>query len=662
VIELAGRRIAIANRGEIAVRIAATCRRLGAVPILLLGEPDLSGFAARRVGRVELVGEAGSELDVDRVIEAAQRARAAFLHPGYGFLSERAGLAAACDAAGIRFVGPAAATLQLCGDKLATRAAAVRAGAPVLPASPPLGDDADGWLTAAREVGYPLLVKPAGAGGGRGLRRVAAEAALIEAVEASRRESTAAGAGAPVYLERELVDARHVEAQVAAARGRILVLGDRDCSLQRRSQKVIEEAPAPNIDDATRRRLHEHAAQIAAEVGLQGIATCEFLLDGDGTLAFLEVNPRIQVEHPVTEAVTGIDLVAWQLAIAADGPLPEAAPLPRGHAIEARVYADDPAAGFFPAPGRLSTVAWPAGPGLRVDAGYASGDEVPAAYDPLLAKVIAHGVDRPAAMATLRDALLDTKVTGVPTNVPWLIDLLDNEAMAAGRATTRTAGDVPPKAAGAIVADGHPSPPLVAAIAQTLDRSDAQPADPWAAIGPFRIAGAATLTFHGDDWEEHASVRRAGTAWEMTTAGATVPLRWWRDTTGVWTIAAGERVVRLAIVERGDGIEVAGHGGRWLVHAGARPTGDVARRERAGDGRVRAPLPGKVLALQVAVGDRVTRDQPLVTLGAMKMELVSTAPVAGVVERVACEVDQLVTTDDILVEIRGDELEPPGLS
>ena len=662
--QLSGQRVAVANRCEIAVRIAATCRRLGAVPILLLGEPDLAGFAACRVGRVEVVGEAGSELDVGRVIEAAQRARAAFLHPGYGFLSERADLAAACDAANIRFVGPSAATLQLCGDKLATRAAAVRAGAPVLPASPPLGDNADGWLAAARAVGYPLLVKPAGAGGGRGLRRVAAEAALTEAVEASRRESAAAGAGALVYLERELVDARHVEAQVAAAAtgGRILVLGDRDCSLQRRSQKVIEEAPAPNIDDATRRRLHEHAAQIAAEVGLQGIATCEFLLGGDGTLAFLEVNPRIQVEHPVTEAVTGIDLVAWQLAIAAGGRLPEAAPLPRGHAIEARVYAEDPGVGFFPAPGRLSTVAWPGGPGLRVDAGYASGDEVPAAYDPLLAKIIAHGVDRPAAMATLRDALLDTQVTGVPTNVSWLIDLLDSEAMAAGRATTGTAGDVPPGAAGAIVADGHPSPPLVAAIAQTLDRSDEHPADPWAAIGPFRIAGAATLTFHGEGWQEHASVRRAGTAWEMTTAGATVPLRWWRDAAGVWTIAAGERVVRLAIVERGDGIEVAGHGGRWLVHAGARPIGDVARSERAGDGRVRAPLPGKVLALQVAVGDRVARDQPLVTLGAMKMELVSTAPVAGVVERVACQVDQLVTTDDILVVIRSDEIDPAASS
>jgi acetyl/propionyl-CoA carboxylase alpha subunit len=662
VIELGGRRVAIANRGEIAVRIAATCRRLGAVPVLLLGEPDLEGYAARQVGRVEPVGEAGAELDVDRVIAAARHADADFLHPGYGFLSERAELAAASDAAGIRFVGPSAATLRLCGDKLATRAAAVRAGAPVLPASLPLEDDPAGWLVAARDVGYPLLVKPAGAGGGRGLRRVAEEAALIEAVEASRRESTAAGAGALVYLERELAGARHVEAQVAAAEGRVLILGDRDCSLQRRSQKVIEEAPAPDIDDETRRRLHDHASGIAAEVGLRGIATCEFLVGGDGTLAFLEVNPRIQVEHPVTEAVTGVDLVAWQLAIAAGGALPDAVPPPRGHAIEARVYAEDPAAGFFPAPGQLRTVGWPAGPGLRVDAGYATNDEVPAAYDPMLAKIIAYGADRPTALATLRDALLDTLVTGVPTNVPWLIDLLDNAAMADGRATTGTVGDVPPRSAGAVVADGGPSPPLLAAIAQTLDRSDRRPDDPWAAIGPFRISGPATLTFHGEGWEAQASIRRAGNAWEVTVSGVTVPLRWWRDAAGVWTIAAGERVLRLAIVERDDGIEVAGHGGRWLVHPGPRPTADVAHRERAGDGRVRAPLPGKVLALHAATGDHVARDQPLVTLGAMKMELVSTAPVDGVVERVACQVDQLVTTDDLLVEIRRDEIEPAASS
>ncbi len=646
---VAGQRVAIANRGEIAVRIAATCRRLGAVPILLLGEPDLDGFAARQVGRVETVGEAGSEFDVNRVVGAARRAGAAFLHPGYGFLSERAALAEACDEAGIRFVGPSPSTLRLCGDKLATRAAAERAGAPLLPASPPLGDEPAAWEEAARAVGYPLLVKPAGAGGGRGLRRVADEVSLREAVSASRRESASSGAGESVYLERELVDARHVEVQVAADGQRTLVLGDRDCSLQRRNQKVIEEAPAPNIDAEIRRNLHDHARRIAEEVGLRGIATCEFLLGADGTLAFLEVNPRIQVEHPVTELVTGVDLVEWQLLIAAGGRLPQRpVPEPRGHAIEARIYAEDPWAGFFPAAGKLATVSWPALPDIRIDAGYASEDVIPAAYDPMLAKVVAHGADRETAVAALRAALLDTIAAGVPTNLPWLIDLLDFPAMREGRATTRTAGEVQPTMP-------DRSPALLAAVAHALDRSRGNAADPWSAIGPFRTSGTATLTFHGDGWEERVGVRRTGIGWEISRDGASTSIHWWRDPAGVWTIAAGEIVARVAVIEREDGIEVCGKGGRWLVRSGARPLAEVGRRQRPSDGRVRAPLPAKVLRVHTEVGERVEQGQPLVTLSAMKMEFVCEAPASGVVETVSCLADDLVAADQLLVELRTSE-------
>ncbi len=646
---VAGQRVAIANRGEIAVRIAATCRRLGAVPILLLGEPDLDGFAARQVGRVETVGEAGSEFDVNRVVGAARRAGAAFLHPGYGFLSERAALAEACDEAGIRFVGPSPSTLRLCGDKLATRAAAERAGAPLLPASPPLGDEPAAWEEAARAVGYPLLVKPAGAGGGRGLRRVADEVSLREAVSASRRESASSGAGESVYLERELVDARHVEVQVAADGQQTLVLGDRDCSLQRRNQKVIEEAPAPNIDAEIRRNLHDRARRIAEEVGLRGIATCEFLLGADGTLAFLEVNPRIQVEHPVTELVTGVDLVEWQLLVAAGSCLPQRpVPEPRGHAIEARIYAEDPWAGFFPAAGKLATVSWPALPDIRIDAGYASEDVIPAVYDPMLAKVVAHGADRETAVAALRAALLDTIAAGVPTNLPWLIDLLDFPAMREGRATTRTAGEVQPTMS-------DRSPALLAAVAHALDRSRGNAADPWSAIGPFRTSGTATLTFHGDGWEERVGVRRTGIGWEISRDGASTSIHWWRDPAGVWTIAAGEIVARVAVIEREDGIEVCGKGGRWLVRSGARPLAEVGRRQRPSDGRVRAPLPAKVLRVHTEVGERVEQGQPLVTLSAMKMEFVCEAPASGVVETVSCLADDLVAADQLLVELRTSE-------
>jgi acetyl-CoA/propionyl-CoA carboxylase biotin carboxyl carrier protein len=643
---LDGKRVAIANRGEIAVRIAATCGRLGAVPIVLLGEPDLEGYAARQIGRVEVVGPAGSELDVERVVAAARRAHAEFLHPGYGFLSERAALAESCGAAGIHFVGPSAATLRLCGDKLATRNAAAGANVPVLPASAPLGDDPSSWIEAARAVGYPLLVKPAEAGGGRGLRRVADEEELVEAVATSRRESASSGAGETVYLERELVEPRHVEVQVVADGARVVALGDRDCSLQRRHQKVIEEAPAPNVDERTRRALHEHARKIAGAVGLQGIATCEFLLGADGTIAFLEVNPRIQVEHPVTELVTGVDLVEAQLLIAAGASLPfEAAPSPRGHAIEARVYAEDPWHGFFPAAGTLTAVSWPVGPGVRVDAGYATGDTVAAAYDAMLAKIVAHGPDRDAALGTLRSALSETVVAGVPSNLPWLIDLLDDGRVKTGRATTRTAGEVAPVMPERTMA-------LLAATARTLDRSRSAATDPWSAIGPFRLSGATTLAFHGQDWEERVTVDRTSRGWELVIGGEPMPLRWWRDSAGIWTIAGGERVARLAVVDRGDALEICGDGGRWLVRPGPRPSVAATRKARTSDGRVKAPLPGKVLRISVEVGDRVEVGQPVVALSAMKMELVCEAPAAGIVDSVFCRVDQIVAADDVMAVIR----------
>jgi acetyl-CoA/propionyl-CoA carboxylase, biotin carboxylase, biotin carboxyl carrier protein len=641
---IAGARVAIANRGEIAVRIAATCRRLGATPILLLGEPDLDGYAARQVGRIELIGEAGSELDVARVIAAARRVHADLLHPGYGFLSERAELAVACDSGDIRFVGPSAETLQLCGDKIATRAAAERAGVPVLAASPPLDNDPQQWIAAANELGFPLLVKPAEAGGGRGLRFVADESSLVDAVAASHREGGSTGV---VYLERALIAPRHIEVQVAGDGDQVIAVGDRDCSLQRRHQKVIEEAPAPNVDDQTRTALHDNARRIAAEVGLRGIATCEFLLGEDETLAFLEVNPRIQVEHPVTELVTGIDLVEWQLRIAAGESLPEANLEPRGHAIEARVYAEDPAHAFIPSAGKLSVVSWPARPDIRVDAGYASSDVVPTSYDPMLAKVIAHGSDRVSAIEALRVSLRETIVAGLPTNVPWLIDLLNHDAMRAGRASTQTANDVPQTMPDRELA-------VAAAVAHTLNRSQTATSDPWTAVGPLRLSGTATLMFHASDWVERLGVRPGGSGWELVRDEIVTPLHWWRDELGIWTVALGDDIGRFGVAVDDDTIEVAGNGGRWLMQPGRRTSGESTRRQRTSDGRVHAPLPAKVLLIHAAEGDHVQTGQPLVTLSAMKIELVCEAPVAGTVESINCEVDQLVDAGDLLVGLKGD--------
>lgn len=646
-----GSRVVIANRGEIAIRIAATCRRLGAIPILLLGEPDTESFAARQVGRVEIIGPAGSEFDVDLVIAAAKRARADFLHPGYGFLSERAALAEACAQAGIVFVGPSPETLLLCGDKLATRNAATGAGVPVLPASSSLDDDPQQWIAAARAVGFPLLVKPAGAGGGRGLRRVADEAGLIDAIQASRRESASSGAGSVVYLEWELFDPRHVEVQVAGDGSRTLALGDRDCSVQRRHQKVIEEAPAPNLDPDLRRHLHQYAERIGEATGLRGIATCEFLLGADGFLAFLEVNPRIQVEHPVTELVTCLDLVEWQLRIASGEPLPiDATPAVRGHAIEARVYAEDPWNGFFPASGKLNMVSWPVRPDIRVDAGYATGDTIPNSYDPLVAKIISRGSDRDAAVAALEIALQETVVAGIPTNIPWLCNLLQNAEVRAGVATTKTAGEVPP------TQPDH-FPALLGALALTLDGSESAETDPWSAVGPWRQLGTAPLIFHGETWEESVIVNRTQTGWEALHNHTTTPLHWWRDSNGIWTITAADSVMKMSVIKRGQDIEVTGHGGRWLVRHGPKPARRSDRFQRSHDGRVRAPLPARVLGIHVSVGDLVERAQPLVTITAMKIEMICEAPATGIVDSISCRIDELVDSDEIMITLRVAEIE-----
>ena len=643
---LGGQRVAIANRGEIAIRIAVTVRRFGGIPVALLGEPDLEGMAARQIGIVEPLGPAGSELNVDIVVAAAKRAGARFLHPGYGFLSERAELAQACIAAGITFVGPSPETLSLCGDKLETRAAADRARVPVLPATDALGEDPDEWLALANDIGYPMLVKPSGAGGGRGLRQVADADSLLDAIQASRREGATSGSPGVVYLERELVDPRHIEVQLAAGGGIAIALGDRDCSLQRRHQKVIEEAPAPNLDLDVRRTLHDSAVRLAREVGLNGIATCEFLLGAGNEVAFLEINPRIQVEHPVTELVTGIDLVEWQLRIALGEPVPVCAtPHPRGHAIEARVYAEDPARGFLPSAGTLDVASWPYRQGVRVDAGYGQGDDVPTTYDAMLAKVVAHAADRAAATTLLGQALGETVLSGVTTNLSWLRDLLAHDAFGQGMATTATAVRVPASPSLAEGAD-------LAALAHLLTSGDAEPDGAWAALGAWRQHGPAAITLHTDEWERRYRVERDGHAWRVTVDGMAHPVRWWRGPDRVWTIAHGEEVRRYATASLPGGIAVTPGGGRTVTFTvGPRAVAAGSPRRQSGTGDVRAPMPGRVVNILVAVGDEVEVGQAVAVLTAMKMELTCGAPMAGVVSAVHCAVDEIIPADYELVTI-----------
>jgi acetyl-CoA/propionyl-CoA carboxylase biotin carboxyl carrier protein len=428
-------RVLVANRGEIAVRIIRAAHELGMSAVAVYSDADAGAPHVRAADEAVRIGPATpseSYLSIDRVVAAARSSAAQAIHPGYGFLSEQPGLALACRDAGIAFVGPRPETLAGLGDKLAARRAASKAGVPVVPgtlepAPVDRADDLGRVLAAADEVGWPLLVKAAAGGGGRGMRQVDRPRELPEALAAASREAEAAFGDGSVYLERLIVGARHVEVQLLGdEQGKIVALGERDCSIQRRHQKLVEEAPAPGLDEPARRRLHAQAVAVAQVVGLENAATAEFLLDPSGSVWFLEVNARLQVEHGVTELVTGLDLVQEQFRIAAGEPLTaavraaaEAAATPARHAIEVRISAEDPGRGFAPQPGTVTTWVEPAGPGIRVDAGVTAGSRVPPEYDPLLAKLLVVGDDREAALGRLGVALAATRIGGIQTTLPF---------------------------------------------------------------------------------------------------------------------------------------------------------------------------------------------------------------------------------------------------
>ena len=446
------RRLLIANRGEIALRIIRACRELGVEPIAVYSDADAGARHVRAADRAIRIGPGPateSYLRGDRIVEAALEAGAEAVHPGYGFLSEQASFARACAAAGLVFVGPEPETLEALGDKLAARRAASAAGVPIAAGTfePVLGDGGlpvVGVMEIAAGIGYPLLVKAAAGGGGRGMRLVEAPAGLLEAIASASREAQAAFGDGTVYLERYLVAARHIEVQLLGdAHGTIVALGERDCSTQRRHQKLVEEAPAPGISPERRRELHGLAVTVARRVGLRNAATAEFLLGHDGHLAFLEVNARLQVEHGVTELVSGVDLVQEQLWVAAGRPLPRRVILaaaetvrPRRHAIEVRISAEDPARNFAPVPGRLTRWREPGGPGVRVDSGVEEGTLVSGEYDPLLAKLEVVAEDRRAALARLRRALDEFEIGGLQTTLPFHRWLAGHPPFVAGHLRT----------------------------------------------------------------------------------------------------------------------------------------------------------------------------------------------------------------------------------
>ena len=431
--------VLVANRGEIAVRVIRTCQRLGVKAIAVYSEADAGALHVRVADEAVLLGPAPaaeSYLDMARVLEAAKVTGAQAVHPGYGFLAENAEFARRVADAGLAWVGPAPEAIEAMGDKVAARAAMHAAGVPIAPGTDPL-PDADAAAAAAAEIGYPVMVKAAAGGGGIGMAAVSDEPALRAAYETARTRAERFFGSPSVFLERYLPHARHVEVQVLGlADGRVLALGERDCSVQRRHQKVAEETPSPGVSDELRARMLAAARRAALAVDYRGAGTVECLVpaDGSGEFYFLEMNTRLQVEHPVTELVTGVDLVEEQLRVAAGDPPaldPDALPEPRGHALELRVYAEDPKR-FLPGPGKITRWEEPAGEGVRVDAGYGPGDTVTPFYDPLLAKLCVWGPDRSAALERARAAVAGFVVEGPKCNLPFFTELLESPEFVSG--------------------------------------------------------------------------------------------------------------------------------------------------------------------------------------------------------------------------------------
>jgi acetyl-CoA/propionyl-CoA carboxylase biotin carboxyl carrier protein len=613
--------VLVANRGEIARRIIRTLRTLGIRSIAVYSDADADAPHVREADDAVRIGAAPvaeSYLDIDAVVAAARATGAQAIHPGYGFLSESVGLAEACAESGIVFIGPSIEALQIMGNKAKARDHVVRSGVPVVP-----GFDARGLSDAeiaeeAAAVGYPLLVKPSAGGGGKGMEVVEAAGALSAALASARRVARSAFGDDSLILERLIRRPRHIEVQVFGdAHGTVIALGERECTLQRRHQKVIEEAPSAGIPETTRDRLLEAAVQAAESVSYVGAGTVEFLVDADAPdqVFFIEMNTRLQVEHPVTEEVTGLDLVALQIRLAAGGRL-DPAPAPRGHAVEARVYAESPERGFLPSTGRILLFDPPGG--VRVDAAVETGSEVTGFYDPMIAKVIAFADDRSTALRRLDEALGRTVVLGVDTNIAFLRLLCRDERVVAGDLDTGLIETLLP------LDEEQPSSTMLAAAGRAVSDADE----------PFVDARRS---------------RRAGPVWEALTERDRREVSFLTDRGEVIRAPApsGPRP-RAAVATDVDGDIWVSENGR-TVHL--RPLDRRARmrhrlrtreqRESESGPDARAPMPGSVVAVHVSDGDVVTAGTPLVSIEAMKMEHPVLAPHDGTVHLTVAVGDQI---------------------
>ncbi len=629
--------VLIANRGEIACRIARTAQRLGLRTIAVYSDADADALHVRLCDEAHAIGPAPaaeSYLAIDRLIAAAQAERADCIHPGYGFLAENADFAQRCREADLVFIGPTPAAIRSMGLKDRAKALMHKAGVPVVPGYHGDLQEPKFLQRKAYELGYPVLIKAVAGGGGKGMRRVDKHAEFEAALEACRREAQAAFGDARVLIEKYVDHPRHIEVQVFADRhGHVIHLGERDCSLQRRHQKVIEEAPAPGMTPELRAAMGAAAVAAAKAVNYEGAGTVEFIADGAGGLKadgfwFMEMNTRLQVEHPVTEAVTGLDLVELQFRVAAGEPLPltqDQVPL-TGHAVEARLYAEDPERGFLPSTGRLIALQFPAEENLRIDAGVEAGSEVTSFYDPLIAKLIAHGATRAEALDRLTDALEKTIAIGPRTNLGFLAALARAPTFRSGEFDTGFIDShLAELGAGARQALDRAAVALAARtlldreqtrIDASIEREPDQPASPWAAVDGFQLAGARKLAL--------PLIADGESIVAEIAYGARGPLV---------TVGGAEAAADAFTLATADAVYVLRHGRQTKVSL--RDLGLDEAADQRQRGTVRAPMYGKVLSLLVQQGAAVKRGQRLAIIEAMKMEHTLVAPIDGIVAEIA---------------------------
>jgi 3-methylcrotonyl-CoA carboxylase alpha subunit len=651
-------KILIANRGEIAVRIIRACRELGITAVAVYSEADRAALHVRLADEAYLLGPAApaeSYLHAERILDAARRSGAQAIHPGYGFLSERAHFAHACQVAGITFIGPPPDAIDQMGSKIAAKRLAEHAGVPTAPGY--TGDDQRPMRLReeAQRAGFPLLIKASAGGGGKGMRTVRALAEFDAALAGAQREARTAFGDDAVFLERLIERPRHVEIQVLAdAHGGCVALFERECSIQRRHQKIIEESPSPALTPDLRAAMGAAAVRLTLAAGYRNAGTIEFLLDDAGRFFFLEMNTRLQVEHPVTDLVAGVDLVQLQIAIAAGVPLPfaQADLAQRGHAIEARIYAEDPAT-FLPSIGRVALFAPAGGPGIRNDAGLESGDEITVYYDPLLAKLIVSAPDRPTAIARLRSALDDYTVLGVTTNLPLLRAIAAHPDFAAGATHT----DFLATAGLANATFDSPDLPVEVLIAMALwDLASPSSQLPAPFFDPWLLPHAGTrlrYTFSGT--EHMVSATRVADRWRVQVGEAAHVIAIIARQPDLLVLELdGRRIERFRIARDGDAVLIGWRGVSYtLARVAALSLDALAGRASRppGAASLAAPMPGTLIKVLVDEGQSVAARQPLVVLEAMKMEHVVTAPYAGVVRKLLFRTGALVAKGAALVEL-----------